>query len=419
MTSAETPDVPDEPKDRVADSPAELDATPATNAAGPTLKELVAGEVDEADLPPNAREAVAKVAQAALQNINRQQNQALIDAFQPLERNAALRKAALARNILGTFDTKRLLGPMLEQLMPTIDPLNERIRAQLSASLPASPIAKQFETLQNVVKNLLPKNAFSKVNVPQSVFKNLYGPEFSGIASKLVNFQKLFENVDWERITAGWYPPNWDRDRGIEQYATFIELAADEGLPMTWVPNTELTYLLAEAASTEARAELLVQHSETIVDDCRTVLSDFDDQSYIVEQLRKTLGAFDAGFHEAAQAHAASIIDTALREIFIVPTRWSYPSVKKLLHTGEDWESTELRSARLLPTSVALLNLLEEFRTDRGDPVPTRPNRHAAAHAVHPDQYTQVNAIKFLMLATAVLAEIAYDGWARVLDKAA
>lgn len=308
---------------------------------------------------------------------------------------------------------------MLQQLKPTIDPLSERIRAELTASLPATQIAKQFELLQSMVKDVLPKGALGKVTLPPAVFKNLYGPEFSGIASKLVNFQRLFENVDWERITAGWYPPNWDRDRGIEQYATFIELAADEGLPMTWVPNTQLTCLLAEAASTEARAELLVQHSATIADDCRTVLSDFDDRSYLVEQLRKTLGAFDAGFHEAAQAHAASIIDTALREIFIGPKRWSYPSVKKLLHTGEDWESTELRSARLLPTSVALLNLLKEFWTDRGDPVPTQPNRHAAAHAVHPDQYHQVNAIKFLMLATAVLAEIECGGWARVLDEAA
>jgi len=93
--------------------------------------------------------------------------------------------------------------------------------------------------------------------------------------------------------------------------------------------------------------------------------------------------------------------------------------VKKLLHTGKDWESIALRSARLLPTSVALRGMLEEFYTDRGDAIPRRPNRHASAHAVHPDQYNQVNAIKFLMLATAMLAEMEYDGWARILAETA
>lgn len=32
----------------------------------------------------------------------------------------------------------------------------------------------------------------------------------------------------------------------------FIELAANEGLLLTWVPNTELTYLLADAETPEA-----------------------------------------------------------------------------------------------------------------------------------------------------------------------
>lgn len=84
--------------------------------------------------------------------------------------------------------------------------------------------------------------------------------------------------------------------------------------------------------------------------------------------------------------------------------------MKKLLHSGKDWRSLAIRSARLLPTSVALRGLLEDCWTDRGEPIPTRPNRHASAHAVHPDQYNEVNAIKFLMLTTAMLAEMENDG---------
>jgi hypothetical protein len=34
---------------------------------------------------------------------------------------------------------------------------------------------------------------------------------------------------------------------------------------------------------------------------------------------------------------------------------------------------------------------------------------------VRPDQYNQVNAIQFLVLATTMVAEMEYDGWARIL----
>jgi len=192
-------------------------------------------------------------------------------------------------------------------------------------------------------------------------------------------------------------------------------LAENETLPLTWVPNTELTYLLAEAWTADERAELLIEHSSVIVADCHAVLADFDNETHLVTGLRTALDAYEAGFHDPAQSYAASILDTALREALTAPKRWSYPNVKKLLHTGKDWRSVAMRSARLLPTSVALRGLLEDFWTERGDPIPTRPNRHASAHAVHPDQYNQVNAIKFLMLTTAMLAEMEYDGWARIL----
>src|SRR5664280_1138233 len=77
------------------------------------------------------------------------------------------------------------------------------------------------------------------------------------------------------------------------------------------------------------------------------------------------------------------------------PRGWSYSSVKKLFHTGDDWQSTELRSARAPPTSVALLNLLKDFWTDHGDGIPTMPNRHACStygppRPVQPGQRHQV-----------------------------
>lgn len=49
--------------------------------------------------------------------------------------------------------------------------------------------------------------------------------------------------------------------------------------------------------------------------------------------------------------------------------------------------------------------------------MPTIPNRHAAAHAVTTEQYTHANALKFMMLATTMLAEVEHGGWAQLLKK--
>jgi|GEM_PF-2726862 len=416
-------DIPDEPSDlenHPSPAPAQhgsnVDTDGAVDDEALSPEDVLPGEVDEHDVPAEIAVAVAGIrgsAREALRGFRFRQFTAIFDSLAPVQRNVEI-----TYGLLGQFDATRLMGPVVEQFKPALD-LNERIGAQMAAALPGAQFNKQLEQVANIAKNIVPRGVLGNFQLPESAFKNFYGDEFSGIASRLASFQKVFEGVDWEGITTDWFPPNWDSERGVRQYETFIKLAAEEGLPMTWVPNTELTYLLAEAENTAARNLLLIEHSMTIVEDCRTVLAELEDQTYLVSQLVKSLDAYAAGFHEQAQSHVASIVDTALREVFVVEKRWTYPTVKKLLHNGEDWRRIKMRSARVLPTSVALLNLLKDFWTDRGDAVPTMPNRHAAAHAVHADQYHEVNALKFLMLATAMLAEVEYGGWRCILNSAA
>lgn len=49
--------------------------------------------------------------------------------------------------------------------------------------------------------------------------------------------------------------------------------------------------------------------------------------------------------------------------------------------------------------------------------MPTIPNRHAAAHAVTTEQYTHANALKFMMLATTILAGSSTAAGHRLLKK--
>lgn len=421
MSSPEEPEeAASDNADNAADDAAVADAPdPASDAEavadGEDRRRTQKGYLPEADtsdfkLPPELSERIFAAMSPTMRLIAKQQTSSALKALHAAERGGTFRAAKLGQDLFAGLKVPQVHLQAFEATKSSLG-ISGRLRGQLATARIDAQLAPLRASIE---KSTLPNVNFALRKLPNFAFSKMYGREWASIATKLANIQGLFDGINFDKMFAGWFPPNWDRDRGGDQYYRFIELAENEMLPLTWVPNQELTYLLADAEAAQERADLLVKYSSVIVADCRAVLDDFDNDSHLVDGLREALDAYEVGFHHPAQAYAASIVDTALREAF-APRRWSYPNVKKLLHPGKDWRSLAMRSARLLPTSAALRGLLEDFWTDRGDPIPTRPNRHASAHAVHPDQYNQVNAIKFLMLATAMLAEMEYDGWARIL----
>lgn len=383
-----------------------------------------------ANLPAPTPTGPAISGRSALDSITEAQGRAMLRGFRPSEMASMRRTVEMAQKALAKAAVnidKTQLDPFLEHVSKTLVPFNDRIRAQVAAAMPDITVTVpqivvsmrkvQFDALNNIVAKGVLNDIAANIVIPTISLENVYGDQLKSITSALANMQKVIDRIDWESVTAEWYPPNWDRDRGTEQYATFIELAAEDCLPMTWVPNRELTYILADADDADARDKLLLEHSETIVADCRAVIDDFDARTNLTSGLIQALDAYVAGLHGPAQSHASSILDTALRQVITLPKKWSYGAAKKALRTDEDWRSFELRIARIVPTTVAVANMLTPFWG--GDPIPTKPNRHASAHAVSEEQVNQLNAIKFLMVATATLAEVEYGGWARLLSATA
>ena len=238
-----------------------------------------------------------------------------------------------------------------------------------------------------------------------------YLPILRSVDEQLLKYEHLVAHLEWPAKTTQWFPTNWSEERGFAQYRDFIELAK-EGLPLTWVPNLELTYLIADAAP-GYRTQIILDHAEMILRDCEEAVMDlrFTDLS---SSLKSAIEAGHAGNYRAALALAASVFDAALRQI-VTPQTWQYyKHVESQLHNGDRWGETEAQAARLVPTSVAVLSALDRFDSASGQPVPTKPNRHAAAHTVHPNQYNNVNALKFLMLDVAMLTELEKDGWSKL-----
>ena len=237
---------------------------------------------------------------------------------------------------------------------------------------------------------------------PQSALRNIYGPEFDRIAGNCWTSRSCSGRVGGRRSRTGWCPPNWDPDRGIEQFATFIELAREEALPLARVPNTDLTYLLLEADDDAARTELLIEHQAADPRGLPHSARRASRQSFLVTQLGRTIDACVAGFHESAQAHAASIIDTALRALFRTVGEEQLELKRTVSHLPRvrAGESVPLRTFRMLPTSVALLSVPRSSGPRRATPClpipePSRGRSRRHDRAVHARQRPQVHDARY------------------------
>jgi hypothetical protein len=119
--------------------------------------------------------------------------------------------------------------------------------------------------------------------------------------------------------------------------------------------------------------------------------------------LCEALDGADDGRLASAQALAASIFDTALRKTLPQRSGRYYTKVKaEIANRHENASIVEMRWGFVHVPAVVVLDELWEYK---GDPIPTRFNRHASAHAVGRVQYTPANAVIALALATSLVRE--------------
>ncbi|WP_200214370.1 hypothetical protein [Micromonospora coerulea] len=199
------------------------------------------------------------------------------------------------------------------------------------------------------------------------------------------------------------YPPNWPDGIFIREVK---ELADDEGIPLCWVPRAEVIDALRKAEPGRRRAILLERRAE-VLDDCDQALSEVTapELSKYASAARKVVAAMRDGHDEPAQAFAMNVVDSTLRGTLFasVPQNRFYKPMVMQIEESRDCLMQDFRqSVTLWP----LLRVFDTFHPGKGDPVPSRANRHATAHTVADVQYTPVNALIATMLATSVVREV-------------
>jgi hypothetical protein len=193
-------------------------------------------------------------------------------------------------------------------------------------------------------------------------------------------------------------PDNWQQ-LGVERLPDLIELTAEQGVAVVWVPRGEIVAELLDASTDEERDRILVTDRRKILEDLNAVIAETD--SSAIE------GPVRAGVQAIEAARAG--IDMAERSL--VGSTLTHFVNDELGHERFDKARTDLRRhdsdevALDLLRETALLhclaNAIEHTKHARYG-----FNRHATAgHDNMFEQYDEANCLRGLLLLVGLLRE--------------
>lgn len=271
------------------------------------------------------------------------------------------------------------------------------------------------------------------------------GPFVQTVLSALNSWTK---SIDWDRVRevlrtvgeaiANLLPPN-ARALGTGYWPRLQQVAREEQLCLSWVPDADTARLLLDADSPVERERLLVDSAETVLSACERALheavewfeaeaaladdspetgapgvaarashGDDDVRRMVVEVadlLRLSIAAANAGHPEAAQALATCVTDTLIEQHINRRRGRTHAFLKFRLGQADQAQFIGLVIGPTLAAAESSFRQSGSWpgapRGSRGDAVPY--SRHATVHAAHRDAFTQATSLKAILLATSVL----------------
>ncbi|WP_430478128.1 hypothetical protein ACQZM9_08190 [Streptomyces sp. P11-1] len=233
--------------------------------------------------------------------------------------------------------------------------------------------------------------------------------ESSGLSNR---FREAWEPVQ-ERFREQWrdlfvsigslknrvYPENL-RD-AAPRLKELKELLLEEGIPLMWVPGPKAVRALLDAPTAVERRRIIGRRWRGIVNDCEAVINTVDhpDLLEVRDFAFDCVAALRAAHTNPAQALAANLLDSLMHAHFEKADRVKLTSNRKS-KAKFDLNDYDVRVAL---TFAPVWFAYAEYWTDKGDPIPRMFARHASAHGVSRTQYSRINAVYGLMLATSVM----------------
>lgn len=247
-------------------------------------------------------------------------------------------------------------------------------------------------------------DALNRSVLPQLSTMTALASRLSALVAPVMDtFIASLAQVDWAALAesvADLVPRNWSSEVEYEDAMVIIN---DEGIPLIWVPRAEVVVLIVSSKDSEARRAVLTEEAASIISDVRTCLDEAEEISALAEHVslvREAASAFEAGFVNAAQALATDVLDSLVM---------AYIGRHATVHKHVQPVSDEVLAGEFVQTAALspLRQAYQPYWADRGDPMPTRYNRHATVHGGSTIQFTPANAVVALMLVTSFLRNLA------------
>jgi hypothetical protein len=208
-----------------------------------------------------------------------------------------------------------------------------------------------------------------------------------------IDFSELLEPLE------RWIPANLRHVVDLDSVAT---ISLDEGIPLSWVPRTEIVVDLLEAPDADERAAILEKRCDDIIDDCEAALGVVTNEWTV--QCRAAIRAVRLDLGGPAQSHASNIVDSVVLALHGKNGRDHAKT-----RAQEDLDELPLQLAAENLTLRPLFRAFTSWWPSSGVTPPHYYARHSTAHAVgHEGLFVPHSALIAVMLATSLTVQ--YSG---------
>lgn len=264
--------------------------------------------------------------------------------------------------------------------------LNNVMRAQI-----ASTNILNFDRLAlHIGKNL-------DLNFSTSVFDNI-----ASFARTQNDWLKSLTPAT-KRAAEAHYPENIKGLEGL-RFDDVEVVVMKDGIAMYGVPDRKRAASLLKADSPQKRRAYLGDHWQELAQDCRQAVencSALEVMSY-KPFVYAALDALESENPQAAQALAASIIDSLITDYFGKDNKGKYYKPD-----GDGKRTTDSYYNDFAPRKMIAMapmwSAYQIWRPHKDEPVPRTFSRHATAHTVSTQQYSRRNAVQALLFASSLL----------------
>ena len=219
------------------------------------------------------------------------------------------------------------------------------------------------------------------------------------IAGLLKRSQWSFPKIDLGRFAEfldRWIPPNL---RPFDDLGPIAEMALNDGIPVTWIPRSDILAELLAVPDPDERSAVLMSRRSEILDDCETSLSTVHHEWAV--QCLAAISAIRLGLDGPAQSHASNVIDSL---VLALHGKTGRDKVRK--RASEELDDMPLQVAT---ENLTLRPLFKAFAAwwPGADASPSKHfARHTTAHAVGQSGiFSARSALVAVMLATSLTVQ--------------